>query len=81
MVKVTNTGTAPRGVYVNGVLKFIGPGQTKELVLTGRELAEAKGVECLIVEAPEVAKPKAKAPKVDAVAAPATIPAEDLAAN
>ena len=79
MVKVTNTGTAPRGVYVGGVLKFIHPGQAKELALTGRELAEAKSVECLIVEAPEVTKPKAKAPKVDAT--PATIPTEDLAAN
>ena len=81
MVKVTNTGTAPRGVYVGGVLKFVHPGQTKELALTGRELVEAKSIDALVVEAPEVAKPKAKASKADAVAAPATIPTEDLAAN
>ena len=56
MMKVTNTGTATRGVYVGGSVKFIRPGETRELALTGFELNDAKATDGLIIEAAEPAK-------------------------
>lgn len=56
MMKVTNTGTATRGVYVGGVVKFIRTGETRELALTGFELNDAKATDGLTIEAAEPAK-------------------------
>lgn len=56
MMKVTNTGTATRGVHVGGVVKFIRPGETRELALSGFELNDAKATEGLMIEAVEPAK-------------------------
>lgn len=59
MMKVTNTGTATRGVYVGGGIMFIRPGETRELALSGFELDDAKATAGLTIEgeAPK-AKPK-----------------------
>ena len=56
MMRVTNTGTATRGVYVGGNVKFIRPGETRELALTGFELNDAKATDGLTIEAAEPAK-------------------------
>lgn len=69
MIRVTNTGTAPRGVYVDGAVKFIRPGEVKEWPLSGRELKEAQTTTGLLVEA-VAAKPSPKpkpAPKTEDV--------------
>ena len=62
MMKVTNNGTATRGVHVGGVVKFIRPGEARELALTGFELNDAKATDGLTIEAAEpaqaVTKPK-----------------------
>ena len=60
MMKVTNTGTATRGVHVGGVVKFIRPGETRELALTGFELNDAKATDGLTIEAEDPAKPATK---------------------
>lgn len=60
MIKVTNTGTAPRGVYSGGVVKFIRPGESREMVLTGVELYEVRSTEGLTIDEPEATKPEAK---------------------
>lgn len=59
MIRVTNIGTAPRGVYVDGAVKFIRPGEVKEWPLSGRELKEAQATAGLLVEA-VAAKPGPK---------------------
>lgn len=69
MIRVTNTGTALRGVYVDGAVKFIRPGEVKEWPLSGRELKEAQATAGLLVEA-VAAKPGPKpkpAPKTEDV--------------
>lgn len=68
MMKVTNTGTATRGVHVGGVVKFIRPGETRELALTGFELNDAKATDGLTLEAAEPQKPRGRPPKVEAPA-------------
>lgn len=60
MMRVTNNGTATRGVYVGGSVKFIRPGETRELALTGFELNDAKATDCLIIESAEPARPSTK---------------------
>ena len=60
MMKVTNTGTATRGVYVGGIIKFIKPGETRELALSGFELNDAKTTVGLVIEPLEQPKPAAK---------------------
>ena len=60
MMRVTNNGTATRGVHVGGVVKFIRPGETRELALTGFELNDAKATDGLTLEAAEPAKPATK---------------------
>ncbi len=59
MIRVANIGTAPRGVYVDGAVKFIRPGEVKEWPLLGRELKEAQATAGLLVEA-VAAKPSPK---------------------
>lgn len=56
MMRVTNNGTATRGVYVGGTVKFIRPGETRYLALTGHELDDAKATDGLTIEAAEPAK-------------------------
>ena len=68
MMKVTNTGTATRGVHVGGVVKFIRPGETRELALTGFELNDAKATDGLTIEAAEPQKPRGRPPKVESPA-------------
>lgn len=60
MMRVTNTGTATRGVHVGGVVKFIRPGETRELALTGFELNDAKATDGLTIESAEPARPATK---------------------
>lgn len=66
-MKVTNNGTAPRGLYVNGVIKLIAPGATRDLELEGVELEQAQKVETLSFDEPvKAAKGKPKADATDA---------------
>lgn len=65
MMKVTNNGSATRGVYVGGIVKFIKPGETRELALSGFELDDAKATVDLVIEPLEQPKPAAK-PKATA---------------
>ena len=54
-VKVTNSGTCPRGIWSMGAIKMIGIGASRELNLTEAELEQAKKVEALsfeVVDAP-----------------------------
>lgn len=65
MMKVTNTNTAPRGVYIGSAVKYWQPGEVKELALSETDLLEVRGMVGMVVEsapAAEVAKP-AKAQK------------------
>lgn len=67
MIRVTNIGTAPRGVYVNGSVNFIHPGETRDWPLAGRELKAVEAVASFKVEALTVKpgpkpKPKESAP-------------------
>lgn len=63
MMRVTNTGAAPLGVWVGGAVKFVYPGEARELSLTGRELEEAKTYEALTFEAVEEPAKPTKADK------------------
>ena len=49
-VKVTNSGLCPRGVWALGVIKLVGIGASRELILTDSELEEAKKIEILAFE-------------------------------
>ena len=60
MMRVTNNGTATRGVHVGGVVKFIRPGEARELALTGFELNDAKATDGLTIESAEPARPATK---------------------
>ena len=54
-VKVTNSGTCPRGLWSMGAIKMIGIGASRELTLTEAELEQAKKIDVLsfeVVEAP-----------------------------
>ena len=54
-VKVTNSGTCPRGVWALGSIKLIGIGASRELSLTETELDQIKSTDGLsyeVVEAP-----------------------------
>ncbi|KAA5841996.1 hypothetical protein F2A38_15805 [Pseudomonas chlororaphis] len=54
-VKVTNSGTCPRGLWSMGAIKMIGIGASRELTLTEDELEQAKKIDVLsfeVVEAP-----------------------------
>jgi hypothetical protein len=49
MYRVTNNGTAPRGVFAGG-LKFIAPGQFRDVALSAQELADVRAEASLTVE-------------------------------
>lgn len=54
-VKVTNSGTCPRGIWSMGAIKMIGIGASRELTLTEAEIEQAKKIDVLnfeVVEAP-----------------------------
>lgn len=52
-VKVTNSGTCPRGLWSMGAIKMIGIGASRELTLTEAELEQAKKIDVLSFEAVE----------------------------
>ena len=52
-VKVTNSGTCPRGLWSMGAIKLIGIGASRELTLTEDELEQAKKIDVLSFEAVE----------------------------
>ena len=52
-VKVTNSGTCPRGLWSMGAIKMIGIGASRELTLTEAELEQAKTIDVLSFEAVE----------------------------
>jgi len=52
-VKVTNSGTCPRGLWSMGAIKMIGIGASRELTLTEAELEQAKKIDVLSFEAIE----------------------------
>lgn len=52
-VKVTNSGTCPRGLWSMGAIKVIGIGASRELTLTEAELEQAKQIDVLSFEAVE----------------------------
>ena len=52
-VKVTNSGTCPRGLWSMGAIKMIGIGASRELTLTEAELEQAKKIDALSFEAVE----------------------------
>lgn len=52
-VKVTNSGTCPRGLWSMGAIKMIGIGASRELTLTEAELEQAKKIDFLSFEAVE----------------------------
>lgn len=54
-MKVTNNGTAPRGVRVGGQIKLLRPGESRDLALEGVELERAQAVKTLAFE--EAAEP------------------------
>ena len=61
-MKVTNNGTAPRGVRVGGGIKLLRPGESRDLALEGVELERAQAVSTLSFDEPaKAAKGKAKA--------------------
>ncbi|SDT52665.1 hypothetical protein [Pseudomonas prosekii] len=64
-MKVTNSGTAPRGVYLGGTIKLIRPGASRELALEGDDLVQAKKINVLSFE--EVVEPES-AEKADRTA-------------
>ena len=49
-VKVTNSGTCPRGLWSMGAIKMIGIGASRELTLTEAELEQAKKIDVLSFE-------------------------------
>ncbi|RXT72253.1 hypothetical protein B1F77_26920 [Pseudomonas syringae] len=55
-MKVTNSGTAPWGVYLGGTIKMIKPGASRELALEGDDLVQARKIDALSFE--EVVKPE-----------------------
>lgn len=52
-VKITNSGTCPRGLWSTGAIKMIGIGASRELTLTEAELEQAKTIDVLSFEAVE----------------------------
>ena len=52
-VKITNSGTCPRGLWSMGAIKMIGIGASRELTLTEAELEQAKTIDVLSFEAVE----------------------------
>ena len=52
-VKVTNSGTCPRGLWSMGAIKMIGIGASRELTLTEDELEQAKKLKVLSFETVE----------------------------
>lgn len=65
-MKVTNTGTAPRGVRVGGGIKLLRPGESRDLALEGVELERAQAVSTLTIDEPaKAAKGKTKADTVE----------------
>ena len=52
-VKVTNSGTCPRGLWSMGAIKMIGIGASRVLTLTEAELEQAKKIDALSFEAVE----------------------------
>lgn len=52
-VKVTNSGTCPRGLWSMGAIKMIGIGASRELTLTEAEIEQAKKIDVLSFEAVE----------------------------
>ncbi|KPB77964.1 hypothetical protein ACKUFS_11385 [Pseudomonas cannabina] len=57
-MKVTNSGTAPWGVYLGGTIKLIRPGESRELALEGDDLVQARKIDVLRFE--EVEAPAAE---------------------
>ena len=55
-MKVTNNGTAPRGVYLGGTIKMILPSASRELALEGDDLVQARKITNLSFE--EVVRPE-----------------------
>lgn len=60
-VKVTNSGTCPRGIWSMGAIKMIGIGASRELNLTEDELEQAKKLKALSFETVEVTSGDEKA--------------------
>lgn len=56
-MKVTNSGTAPRGVYLGGTIKMVLPGASRDLALKGDDLVQARKIPTLSFE--ETVKPEA----------------------
>jgi hypothetical protein len=52
-LKVTNSGTCPRGLWSMGAIKMIGIGASRELTLTEAEFDQAKKIDVLSFEAVE----------------------------
>lgn len=52
-VKITNSGTCPRGLWSMGAIKMIGIGASRELTLTEDELEQAKKLKVLSFETVE----------------------------
>ena len=60
-VKVTNSGTCPRGLWSMGAIKMIGIGASRELTLTEDELEQAKKLKVLSFETVEATSGDEKA--------------------
>lgn len=60
-VKVTNSGTCPRGLWSMGAIKMIGIGASRELTLTEAELEQAKKIDVLSFEVVEASSGDEKA--------------------
>jgi len=60
-MKVTNNGTAPRGIRVDGIIKVLRPGESRDLALKGVELERAQGITALEIEAVVVSEADEKA--------------------
>jgi hypothetical protein len=58
-MQVTNTGKAPRGIWVGREVKYLAPGESRDLDLKDADLEQAKLVEALVIDEPVKAAKKA----------------------